>query len=153
MGGNKTKGNTGKARSGKATSYKKVIDSRVDAPRFEYLVWRFGRLDHHTDFACLGLKESDVRELEEELAILQREKISELERKRWLKFIDRGDMTQAGQKALDKASHRQESGLWQLHLKRHKWRIWGYFDRPEFFFLFWDEDHAIATGKSRTRRS
>ncbi len=61
-------------------------------------------------------------------------------------------MTPKGQKALGEVSE-QEEGLWQLHLGRNKWRIWGHYKEPEFFFLFWDPDHEIATGKSRHRKT
>lgn len=61
-------------------------------------------------------------------------------------------MTVDGRRRLAKIN-KQEDGLWQLHLKHKKWRVWGYFEDPEFFFLWWDSDHAVATGKSRKRKS
>jgi hypothetical protein len=147
VGNRNVKGSTGKARANK-----RVTKTPPVTPKYRYLVWRFGRLDHETSFSCGALLHTDVRELEKELAILQREPISTLLGKRWLKFIGASEMTPEGQKALAEVS-KQENGLWQLHLKRYKWRVWGYFDEPEFSFLFWDAGHEIATGKSRHRKT
>lgn len=148
MGNRNVKGSTGKARAAK-----RVTQPPPETPKYRYLVWRFGRLDHKTGFSCGTLLRTDVRELERELAILQKEPISSLVKKRWLKFIGANEMTPNGRQALAEASNKQEEGLWQLHLKRYKWRIWGYFEEPEFFFLFWDAGHEIATGKSRHRKA
>ena len=147
--GKRIKGNTGKARAAKRVTQEPQPEG-TDAQKF--LVWRFGRLDHESRFGCQTLLRDDARELEAELAILQTETIDSLLRKRWLKFIRADEMTPDGQKALATVSRKQEEGLWQLHLKRYKWRIWGYFDKPEFFFLWWDSDHGVATGKWRHRR-
>lgn len=147
MGNKNVKGSAGSA---KAT--KRVTKAPPATPRYRYLIWRFGRLDHKTQFNCGNLLRTDVQELEKELAILQKEPISSLVAKRWLKFIGVTDMTPNGRKALAEVS-KQEDGLWQLHLKRYKWRIWGFFEEPEFFFLFWDAGHGVATGKSRHRKT
>jgi len=117
-----------------------------------YLVWSFGRLDHGGRFSCRHLLSTDVRTLEVELATFQTELISELRRKRWLKFIGVEEMTPAGQERLAEVAQ-QENGLWQLHLGRYKWRIWGFFEHPKFFFLWWDGHHDVATGKARRRKS
>lgn len=148
MGGKRVKGNTGKARPTKQIAEAPA----VSLPSARHLVWRFGRLDHTTSFSCQTLLRADAEELERELAEFQDETIPALKSKRWLKYINRREMTPDGRSALAEVSQ-DEEGLWQLHLKRHKWRIWGYFDDPEFFFVFWDCDHNIATGKSRTRSS
>jgi hypothetical protein len=73
-------------------------------------------------------------------------------RKHWLKFVPIDEMTAEGRRRLAKVNE-QEDGLWQLHLQRNKWRIWGYFEEPEFSFLWWDSDHGVAIGKSHRRRS
>lgn len=146
--GKRIKGNTGKASAAKRITHEPETKS---PDRHKYLVWRFGRLDHESEFGCQTLDGDDARELEKELAILQKESIASLHRKRWLKFIGRDEMTPKGRKALGVISKGQEEGLWQLHLKRYKWRIWGYFDDPEFFFLWWDSNHGVATGKWRRR--
>lgn len=115
-------------------------------------MWRFGRLDHQGKFGCHTLLSADVRELEDELKAFQDEPIWSLRERDWLKFVEIEDMTSDGRRRLTQIS-KQETGLWQLHLARHKWRVWGYFDEPEFFFLWWDSGHGVATGRSRTRRS
>jgi hypothetical protein len=146
--GKRVKGNTGKA---KAT--KRVIKQPdTGTPSDRYLVWRFGRLDHEGQFGCQNLPATDARGLEAEFAIFQKETISSLLHKRWLKFIDVDEMTPDGQEGLSKVNE-QENGLWQLHLQRHKWRVWGYFEDPEFFFLWWDGHHGVATGHSRHRKT
>lgn len=144
----KVRGSTGRSRPSKRVPQQ----APPEAQDYRHLVWRFGRLDHATDFACHTLVGTDVQTLEGELERFQKEPIYQLRRKDWLKFIGKDEMTPTGQKALSQVST-QEDGLWQLHLGQHKWRIWGHFDQPEFFFLFWDPDHQIATGKSRRRRS
>lgn len=141
---------TGK--TGKTEAPKRVVKPAGAAPHDRCLVWRFGRLDHETQFGCQTLPKAHVKELEGELAVFQGQPIPTLLDKRWLKFIPADDMTPDGQKELAKVST-QEEGLWQLHLHRHKWRIYGYFADPEFFFLWWDGDHDVATGRSRTRKS
>ncbi len=119
--------------------------------KYGHLVWRFGRLDHATQFNCQQLLAADSAELETELEVFQDEPIYMLKRKRWLKFIPVAEMTAKGQKALGEVNE-QEEGLWQLHLLRHRWRIWGYFEDPEFYFLFWDLATTSPPGESRRRR-
>ena len=140
-----------KGSTGSAKPKKRVIEEPA-TPSDGHLVWRFGRLDHFGRFACQTLAGADVPALEQELVAFQSEPIWSLRRKHWLKFVPASDMTPDGQTGLS-AINPQEDGLWQLHLHRYKWRIWGYFEDPEFFFLWWDSDHAVATGKSRNRRS
>ena len=142
----RVKGNTGRARP-----TKRVIDAPPSETPERYLVWRFGRLDHDGKFASLTLARSDVPDLERELVAFQDESIDALLKRRWLKFVPVSDMTRDGQQRFGEIN-KQEEGLWQLHLGRNKWRVWGYFERPEFFFLWWDSEHAVATGKSRNRR-
>jgi hypothetical protein len=117
-----------------------------------FLVWRFGRLDHETEFGCQTLVSTDVKALEQELAVFQREPIWRLRRNEWLKFIPAKDMTRAGQEALQRIN-KQEEGLWQLHLHDERWRIYGYYEEPEYFFLWWDGGKKVATGRSRRRTS
>lgn len=141
----RVKGNAGSARP------TKHVVERPSEPADRYLVWRFGRLDYDGKFACRTLVGNDVPELERELVAFQQEPIWSLRRKNWLKFVPADEMTQDGQRRLFQVS-KQEDGLWQLHLQRHKWRVWGYFEDPEFFFLWWDGDHGVATGRCRKRR-
>ncbi|HEY4809898.1 MAG TPA: hypothetical protein VIH71_02455 [Solirubrobacteraceae bacterium] len=148
MGGKRVSGKDGKDKATKRVTERPGITEPSD----RHLVWRFGRLDHDTAFRCQNLLNTDVREVEKELETFQGELISALRQKRWLKFIPAGDMTQAGQRALWEVNDKEE-GLWQLHLLRYKWRIWGYFEDPKFFFVFWDCNHDIATGNSRTRNA
>ena len=115
-----------------------------------FLVWRFGRLDHETEFGCQTLLSTDVRALEKELAAFQKEPIWRLRRNDWLKFIPANEMTRAGQEALA-TINKQEEGLWQLHLHQERWRVYGYYEEPEYFFLWWDGDKKVATGRSRRR--
>lgn len=124
----------------------------IAEPSLRYLVWRFGRLDHGGRFGCQQLVQVDAPRLERELVAFQSEPIWSLRRKRWLKFVPVADMTPDGQRRLAEVSE-QEDGLWQLHLARDKWRVWGYFEDPEFFFLWWDNEHGVATGRSRSRRA
>jgi hypothetical protein len=139
--------------TGKTKARKRVTGQPASAaPSSRYLVWRFGRLDYGTTFNCQKLLRTDVQGLESELASFQRVTIAALERKRWLKFIPAEQMTPEGRRALAEVNP-QEEGLWQLHLLRYRWRVWGYFENPEFFFLWWDGDHAVATGKWRKRKS
>jgi hypothetical protein len=95
---------------------------------------------------------ADVPGLERELVAFQDEPIWSLRKKNWLKFVPGEDMTHDGQRRLTEVNP-QEEGLWQLHLGQNKWRVWGYFEEPEFFFLWWDSNHGAATGKSRRRSS
>lgn len=118
----------------------------------QHLVWRFGRLDHETRFGCQTLQRDEAQEVEAELRTFQDATIADLRRKRWLKLITVADMTPDGKKALEQVAANEE-GLWQLHLNRHKWRIWGFFEEPEFFFVFWDANHDMATGRSRQRKT
>lgn len=146
MGGKRVKGKTGKGRP-----ERRVTEEA--APKDErHIVWRFGRLHHAVPFGCQTLVAERAQDLERELCHFQDEPIYSLRRKGWLKFVRKSDMTRKGQQAVASASP-QEDGLWQLHLHRDKWRIWGFFEAPNFFFLFWDPDHEIATGKSRKRSS
>ena len=115
-------------------------------------MWQFGQLDHEGEFGWHHLALEDVEELEQEVVAFQNDPIHELRRKGWLKFIRIEDMTAAAQKRL-RTVNRQENGLWQLHLARYKWRIWGYFEDPRFSFLWWDRDHAVASGRSRQRNT
>jgi hypothetical protein len=141
------------SKDGKGKPAKRVTEQPgIAEPSHRRLIWRFGRLDHDTAFGCQHLLSTDVRELEKELETFQEELISALRQKRWLKFVPVDDMTQAGQKALSAVNDKEE-GLWQLHLLRYKWRIWGYFEDPEFFFVFWDCNHNIATGTSHRRKA
>jgi len=140
------KGSTGAARPPKRV---------IEAPResgYRHLVWRFGRLDYEGQFACQTLDLADIPDLERELQAFQREPIHSLRQRHWLKYIPGDEMTSDGRKRLAEVSE-QEDGLWQLDLQRNKWRIWGYFEDPEFYFLWWDGGHAVATGRSRRRRS
>lgn len=131
---------------------KKVSSEPQPEHADRYLVWRFGRLDHEGTFACGTLDPSHVANLEHELTQFQSEPIWSLRKKKWLKFVPASDMTAAGQGRLSEIND-QEDGLWQLHLTRDKWRVWGYFDDPEFFFVWWDSGHAVATGKSHNRKA
>ena len=140
-----------KGSTGSAHPTKRVIEPPPEH-RDHHLVWRFGRLDHEGQFACQTLDSADVPDLEQELVRFQDEPIHSLRRKHWLKFVPIDEMTAEGRRRLAKVNQ-QEDGLWQLHLQRNKWRIWGYFEEPEFFFLWWDSDHGVAIGKSRRRRS
>jgi hypothetical protein len=154
--GKRISGKTGKTNATKrVTERPGVTESEwpgVTESPSQYLVWRFGRLDHETEFGCHTLLGADARNLEGELEVFQQEKISVLRHKKWLKFIGEDDMTPAGRKALAEVNA-QENGLWQLHLHRNKWRVWGYFEDPEFFFVWWDDNHDVATGRSRRRKS
>jgi hypothetical protein len=116
------------------------------------LVWRFGRMDLEGQFGCHLLRFDDVGELETELKTFQEEPIWALRKRKWLKFVGIDEMTADGRRRLE-AVNKQEDGLWQLHLGRYKWRIWGYFEDPEFYFFWWDNSHAVATGKWRNRAS
>jgi hypothetical protein len=116
------------------------------------LVWRFGRLSHDGQFGCQTLALQDVPGLERELVTFQKMPIWELKMKGWLKFIGAEEMTAEGQQCFASLNS-QDNGLWQLHLHRDKWRIWGYFETPEFFFLWWDSKHAVAVGRSRHRKA
>jgi hypothetical protein len=146
--GKRIKGKDGKAASGS----KRVIVATEKEPPDRHLIWQFGRLDYATVFGCHRLRSEDAQELEHELTTFQGKLISTLRRKDWLKFVPIEDMTPDGRKALAQIN-KQESGLWQLHLHKYKWRVWGYFDHPKFYFLFWDAGHGIATGRSRRRSS
>jgi hypothetical protein len=148
VGGKRVKGNTGKA-----TAAKQVTEPPDSAaPSSKHLVWRFGRLDHETEFGCHTLLSTDVRALEKELEVFQEEPIWRLRALDWLKFIPIDEMTPAGQAALVRVN-KQESGLWQLHLHSERWRIYGYFRDPEYYFLWWDGEKKVATGKSRKRNA
>jgi hypothetical protein len=143
-----------KGGTGRRKPKKRVTTSpEVAAPSDGFLVWRFGRLDHDGAFGCNTLAADDVKGLETELVAFQMQPIYALRAKKWLKFVPIGDMTLDGRKRLSQISDDQEDGLWQLHLGRWKWRVWGYFEDPEFFFLWWDSRHTVATGKSRNRQS
>jgi hypothetical protein len=146
VGGKRVKGNTGKS---KAT--KKVTQSPSPPADQRYLIWRFGRLDYGGLFACRTLAPVDAPGLEQELVVFQQHPIYKLLEHNWLKFISTEEMTADGRKRLLEVNP-QESGLWQLHLHRDKWRIWGYYEPPEFCFLWWDSTHGVATGRSRSRK-
>lgn len=126
----------------------------ITTPSQDRLVWRFGRLDHDGDFGWHTLELCDVKGLEREITSFQEIPIQELLRLDWLKFIPAKDMTMDGRNRLVEISSEgsDDEGLWQLHLHRDKWRVWGYFDDPEFSFLWWDKHHAVATGASRRTR-
>jgi hypothetical protein len=144
-----------RVRGGRASKYakkKRVPTGPAAEPAEErFLVWQFGKLDHSGPFCCSNLALPEVPVLEKELAEFQSEPIGSLRRKRWLKFIEVQDMAREAQGRLGEISQAQEDGLWQLHLAHDKWRVWGYFDTPHFTFLWWDGDHAVATGRSRHR--
>lgn len=145
----RVKGDTGRRKP------KKRVTTSPEAaapPSNGFLVWRFGRLDHAGAFGCNTLAAGDVEGLEKELVAFQREPIYALRAKKWLKFVPIEDMTPDGRKRLFQISDNQGDGLWQLHLGRWKWRVWGYFEDPEFFFLWWDSAHTVATGRSRKRK-
>src|SRR6266542_2997081 len=132
-------GKTVRGKTGKANPPKKVIEG--PSPEAEwYLIWRFGRLDLDSTckFSWQMLEACDVAELERELVKFQNWKISTLRRKGWLKFIGKESMKVEAQRRLAEIN-KLENGLWQLHLHRDKWRVWGYFEEPEFYFLWWDK--------------
>ncbi len=141
-----------KGKTGPTKPTKKVPKGPPSEPSDRYLVWRFGKMDWNGDFGCDKLGLVDAPELEQELAAFQAEPIWSLRKKNWLKFISVQDMTTEGRQRLAEVNQ-QEDGLWQLHLNRYKWRVWGYFEDPEFSFVWWDSDHGVATGKSRNRKT
>lgn len=109
-------------------------------------------MDLDGDFSWLGLTSECVAELEQELATFERKSIDELRRLRWLKHIPVREMTVDAQRRLRAISAELE-GLWQLHLSRHRWRVWGWFEDPMFYVVWWDPNHNVCTGNSRKRRA
>jgi hypothetical protein len=144
------RGRSAPTRATKRVTREALPDTETTPNKF--LVWRFGQLDHEGEFGWQKLEPAQVQELEEEMVIFQQTPIYELIRLRWLKFIGTSEMTIAGQTRLATVSP-QEDGLWQLHLQRHLWRIWGYYEEPEFTFLWWDSRHEVCVGASRHRRT
>ncbi len=137
-------------RSSHRAKKRATTDPEIAQPTNRHLVWRFGKLDHEGQFGWQTLALDQVQELEREIVDFQQAPIYELRKKNWLKFIGADEMTPAGRERLSELND-QENGLWQLHLARHKWRVWGYFEEPEFSFVWWDCEHAVATGRSRHR--
>jgi hypothetical protein len=41
--------------------------------------------------------------------------------------------------------------LWELRFGYTDWRAWGVLDRSTFYFLWWDPNHTVCTGKDRAR--
>lgn len=111
-----------------------------------------GRLDKDGLFSWLKLEPGDVAQLENELVAFEERTLAELRRLRWLKLIPLDDMTVKGQSRLQEISDEKE-GLWQLHLAYGKWRIWGYFEDPAFYIVWWDPNHDVCTGKSVKRKA
>jgi hypothetical protein len=107
-------------------------------------------LEHDGDFGWQKLTVGCADILEKEVCVFQETPIHELRSKKWLKFIPISDMKIPAQNRLRRIS-KQQDGLWQLHLHHDKWRIWGYYEEPNFAFLWWDPDHGVATGASRRR--
>jgi hypothetical protein len=128
------------------------LSAPLPEPTNRYLNWRFGRLDHDGRFSCrtlARLTEEELKILERHLLTFQATPIWELEKEHVLKFIGTRDMTPAGRERLAVVSP-QENGLWQLRVPHDKWRIWGYFENPDFTFLWWDGLHEVAVGRSRS---
>jgi hypothetical protein len=118
-----------------------------------HIVWRFGRLDKEGEFGWQNLSEDCLVDLERELEEFQSRPLSVLRRElKWLKYIGSTEMAPAAQKRLSQIANK-ETGLWQLHLGHDRWRVWGYFEDPEYYFVWWDPDHLVCPGKYRRHRN
>lgn len=125
---------------------------RADEESDRHLSWRFEGVDYGGTWGWLNLQSSDAKDLNAELVQFEREQIYVLKRRRWLKFIPMKDMRPGVEDRLREIG-REDEGLWQLHLSRNKWRVWGFYEEPVFYILWWDSRHDVCTGRSRQRRS
>lgn len=154
MGGKKIAGKT-KLRAD--TVPKKRVPADAGPPKPDYLVWRLGRLNKEGAFSWLDLSPDAIAALETELVEFENRPLHELKNLRWLKFIEAEEFTPKGRRAFseiaDKRMGGDTEGLWQLHLATSRWRIWGHFEDPMFYVVWWDPDHDACTGKSVKRRN
>jgi hypothetical protein len=148
MGGKKISGKQ-KLRAG--TIPKKRVPPSEEPPPNRFIVWRMGQLDLEGTFSWLKLGAADVAQLERELVEFETKTLNELKHLRWLKLIPVSDMTPDGKRRFNEISAEPE-GLWQLHLAYGKWRVWGHFEDPSFYIVWWDPNHAVCTGKSVNRK-
>lgn len=146
----------GKVKLRKGTVPKKRVPDDAGPPKPDYIVWRMGRLIKAGDFSWLDLDTGLIAALESELVEFETRPLHELKQLKWLKFIESDEFTPKGQKAFDRISDKRmggdTEGLWQLHLATGRWRIWGHFEDPMFFMVWWDPEHEACTGKSVSRR-
>lgn len=108
-------------------------------------------MDFEGTWGWAKLVSVDCERLHQELQAFEDETLAFLKQRRWLKLIPPQDMTQGAVRRLRELGRDDPEGLWQLHLAHDKWRVWGFLEEPLFYVLWWDPDHSVATGKSRSR--
>lgn len=124
---------------------------RVAPPDRDRLTWRLAQIDFDGEWGWANLASGDCQRLHQEMDAFESEKLATLRQKKWVKVIPPKDMVNAARKRLREIGRDDPEGLWQLHLGHNKWRVWGFLEGSTFYVLWWDPDHSVATGKSRTR--
>jgi hypothetical protein len=117
------------------------------------LTWGLAQVDFDGEWGWRKLVGEDCERLHREMDAFESEQLVTLRKKRWVKLIPPKDMVNDAQKRLKEIGRDDPEGLWQLHLAHNKWRVWGFLEDSTFYVLWWDPDHSVATGKSRTRSS
>ncbi len=143
-----------KRKAPKKRASKRVLHAAASEPGDgeRHIAWRMGQIDFTSEWGWQNLDPADAEELKQELVVFEREPLRTLKDKRWVKFIPTKDMEHRAAERLHELE-RDEEGLWQLHLSRHKWRVWGFLEDASFHIFWWDPEHNVCTGHSRTRRS
>jgi hypothetical protein len=134
---------------------KRVPSAKPPDPSGELFIgWRFEQIDFESEWGWRTMSPACTERLRQELVTFEKEPLRTLKDKRWVKFIPIREMVYGAKDRLEEIG-RDDEGLWQLHLGYDKWRVWGFLDEGSgaFYFLWWDPDHGVATGKCRNRQS
>jgi len=115
------------------------------------LAWRMARVDLDEEWGWRKLDAADLEQLHRLLTEYETTPLHKLRHDERIREIPVEDICPEAQERLARLEQEDIEALHELRLGHHNWRAWGILDRSTFYFLWWDPEHTVCTGRDRAR--